>query len=278
MDGENQNNSQLPDPHLNVPHLGNSLPNHIAVIMDGNGRWAESRSLSRIEGHQAGGKAVRRFVESSINRGIKYITLFSFSTENWNRGESEVANLMALFKEYLDTSLNDLIENDIRLHAIGDLDGLPKSVRDSLAHDIEISKGNSRLNIVLALNYGAREELVNVAKRLSQDVLAGTIKPENINQDIFASQLWTAGIPDPDLLIRTSGELRISNFLLWQLAYSEIIVVPEYWPDFDDSRRERRFGYTSKQIKEGKHFDTARRLGYELNTVEYSSGKCPQEG
>lgn len=252
------------------------IPNHIAVIMDGNGRWAEARSLSRLEGHQAGGKAVRKFVEMSIKRGVKYVTLFSFSTENWNRGEFEVNNLMMLFKEYLDSSIKDLIDYGIRLHAIGDIEGLPSFVQDSLKRDIEISKHNTTLNLVLAINYGAREEIVTATKKIAQKVKDGECNVDDINQRLFSEHLWSAHIPEPDLLIRTSGELRISNFLLWQLAYSELLVINEYWPDFDEeifnrciaeySRRERRFGYTSDQIKQGKHLETARQLGYELNT------------
>ena len=248
--------------------------------MDGNGRWAESKSLSRIEGHRAGGEAVKRFVESSIKSGVKYVTLFSFSTENWNRGEFEVGNLMSLFKEYLDSSIKDLLEYGIRLHAIGDLERLPASVRDSLKRDIELSKNNDKLNLVLALNYGAREEIVHAARKLCELCKNGEIQLEDVDQKLFANCLWSAGIPEPDLLIRTSGEQRISNFLLWQIAYSEIMVIDEFWPDFDAdvfnrcirdySRRERRFGYTSEQIKEGKHFDTAKQLGYELNNVKHT--------
>lgn len=247
--------------------------------MDGNGRWAKSRSLNRFEGHRAGALAVRRFVELSVRYEIPYVTLFSFSTENWNRGEQEVGNLMSLFKEYLDSSLKDLIDNGIRLHAIGDLEGLPNHVKDSLYRDIEASKNNTGLNLILALNYGAREEIVNATKSIAKQVLSGNISVEEIDQHCFSSKLWTNGIPEPDLLIRTSGELRISNFLLWQLAYSEIVVVKENWPDFDEplflhcleeySRRERRFGYTSDQIKEGKHIETATRLGYELKPNKF---------
>lgn len=255
------------------------VPNHIAVIMDGNGRWAESQNLSRIEGHRAGGKAVKRLVECCIKSGVKYLTLFSFSTENWNRGEKEVGSLMSLFKEYFDSSIKDLLEYGIRLHAIGDIDGLPAFVSESLRNDIEISKENTNLNLILAINYGSREEIVRATKNICEQVRQGLISVEEVDQKLFSSNLWSANFPEPDLLIRTSGEYRISNFLLWQMAYSEIIVVNEYWPDFSQeifnrclaeySRRERRFGYTSEQIKEGKHLETAKNFGYELNSVKF---------
>jgi undecaprenyl diphosphate synthase len=179
---------------------------------------------------------------------------------------------MGLFKEYLEDSIPDLIEHGIRLHAIGDLNGLPDPVRKALEHDIEISKDNTNLNLILALNYGGREELVASARSIAEQVIKGELQVDQINQEIFAKNLWSSGIPDPDLLIRTSGELRISNFLLWQLAYSEIVVVDDFWPDFNEdtldlclkeySRRERRFGCTSEQIKDGKHLETARKFSY----------------
>jgi len=235
-------------------HQDGNKPRHIAIIMDGNGRWAKARELPRVEGHRAGGKAVKRLVRSEI----RYLTLFSFSTENWKREQSEVGALMNLLSEYLDSELPDLMKHNIRLRVIGDISHLPKLVQMGLQRTVKLTSANTNMDLVLALNYGAREEITRAARQISESVLAGELLPENITQDLFQRNLWTDGIPDPDLLIRTSGEMRISNFLLWQLAYSEIVVVPEYWPDFNEeifqrclsdyALRERRFGCTSEQI------------------------------
>ena len=225
--------------------------------MDGNGRWANSRGLPRLEGHRAGAGAAQRTVEFCLEKKIRYLTLFSFSTENWQRSPQEVSGLMSLFKQYLDTEVDKLLENGIRLRAVGDLDRLPSAVRESLAEDIEKTKHNEALNLIVAVSYGGREEIVTAARKLAARVQEAMLRPDEITVETFAESLWTAGIPDPDLLIRTSGELRISNFLLWQLAYSEIVVTPEYWPDMDKpvlercleeyGRRERRFGRASER-------------------------------
>ena len=232
---------------------------HLAIIMDGNGRWARERGLPRIEGHKAGVDSVQKTVEFCRRRGIRYLTLFSFSTENWQRAPEEVSGLMQLFRHYLDTELSRLNENNIRLRAIGDIERLPFHVRTALNRNIEKTKNNTELTLVLAVSYGGREEIVAAAKTLAEKVAKGTIAPADIDNQLFASALWGADFPDPDLLIRTSAEMRISNFLLWQLAYSEIVVAPEFWPDFNEqtlerclkeyAARERRFGLTSEQLK-----------------------------
>lgn len=233
-------------------------PQHVAIIMDGNGRWAKARGLRRIEGHQAGAISVRKIVEESRRQGIRYLTLFSFSSENWGRESSEVEGLMSLFKQYLDSELSGLNENGIRLRALGELDRLPESVRSALDTDLKETSNNIGLDLILAVSYGSRDEIVSAAKKLAILAKEGSIDPEKIDKDTFAKSLWTHDIPDPDLLIRTSGEMRLSNFLLYQLAYTEIIVTPELWPDFNEScyircldeyaLRERRFGLSSEQI------------------------------
>lgn len=235
-----------------------NLPRHVAVIMDGNGRWAEARGLKRLEGHKQGAQSVRTIVECCRKWGISYLTLFSFSTENWRRTEDEVSGLMKLLDYHLKSQLKNMCKHGIRLRVIGDLSRLPKGLQKSLLKNIEKTKGNSGLTLVLALSYGAREEIVAAAQSIARDVQRGVLVPEDIDAQCFAGRLWTCDFPDPDLLIRTSGEMRISNFLLWQLAYTEIIVTQCYWPDFGESEfracleeyagRERRFGRTSSQL------------------------------
>lgn len=227
--------------------------------MDGNGRWAQGRGLERIEGHRAGAISVRKLVEESIRLGVRYVTLFSFSTENWGRSKDEVSGLMKLFKQYLDSELDELLKRGVRLRAIGDLDRLPFPVRAALRRDVERTSGNTRLDLILAVSYGGREEIVHAARGIAERVLAGDLSVEQIGLEQFEQHLWTKDIPDPDLLIRTSGEQRISNFLLWQLAYAEIVVAPELWPDFREEAyqrclleyqsRERRFGLTREQLQ-----------------------------
>jgi undecaprenyl diphosphate synthase len=236
-----------------------ALPKHVAIIMDGNGRWAQSHGLERIEGHKKGAKSVRAVVEESVRLGIKYLTLFSFSTENWQRSSDEVTGLMSLFRHYLDSELKTLLENGVRLRAIGDLERLPLLVRKALAHDIERTSHEDRLNLTLAVSYGGREEIVAAVQQIADEVKAGKLSPDEVDAETLQSRFWSQDLPDPDLLIRTSGEMRISNFLLWQLAYSEIVVTPTLWPDFDESelrqclaeyqRRERRFGLTPEQAR-----------------------------
>jgi len=234
------------------------IPTHLAIIMDGNGRWAEQRGHKRIEGHKEGAKSVRAIVEQCARLGVRYLTLFSFSTENWGRKADEVSGLMSLFRQYLDSELETLLGNQVRLRAIGQIERLPFPVRAALSRNIESTKNNTRLDLILALSYGGREEILVATRKLATMAAKGEIKPEQINEEVFENELWSAGIPDPDLLIRTSGELRISNFLLWQLAYSEIVIAPELWPDFREEQllrclkefqlRERRFGLTSAAI------------------------------
>lgn len=255
-----------------MSEISRKTPTHVAIIMDGNGRWAVSQGLPRVDGHRAGGKVVKTIVEAAVKAEIKYLTLFSFSTENWNRSETEVSTIMGLFKEYLDKELRTLLEHGICLKAVGDIEGLPGPVKESLLRNIELSKDNTRLTLVLALNYGGREEIVHSIRSIAEKVKSGELHPDEIDKKLVSDSLWSVGIPDPDLLIRTSGEMRISNFLLWQLAYSEIIVANECWPDFNEavfnrcledfSKRERRFGFTSEQIARGEHKEVAKNLGY----------------
>lgn len=260
--------TSLTDPNITA------TPRHVAIIMDGNGRWAKEQGLTRMEGHKAGAKVVKQIVESCVRRGIRHLTLFSFSTENWKRGPGEVNSLMSLLKEYLESELPDMLTHGVRLKTIGDTSELPKLVQKGLKRNIELSKKNTKLDLILALNYGAREELVRAAQILSQKAIDGHIQPKDITPDMLASCLWSEGTPDPDLLVRTSGELRISNFLLWQLAYTEIVVTPEYWPEFTEeiferclieyAKRERRFGFTSEQTERGEHVGVAQKLGYSV--------------
>ena len=234
------------------------LPKHIAIIMDGNGRWAKERGKQRIFGHQSAIQSVRDVSEGCAELGVEYLTLYAFSTENWNRPVAEVTGLMTLLAQTIKNEVVTLNKNNIRLNAIGDLKSLPKSNYDMLMEAIEETKGNTRMTLTLALSYSGRWDLMQASRRMAADVAAGNIKPEEITQDTIDNYLSTAGIPDPELLIRTSGEERISNFLLWQLAYSELYFTPKYWPDFrkDDlyeailnyQGRERRFGKTSEQV------------------------------
>ena len=225
------------------------LPQHVAIIMDGNGRWARRRRLPRIEGHRAGAKAVQEVVESCVRLGIRYLTLYAFSKENWKRPRREVARLWQLLEDYLRKEDKELVKNDIRLMVIGQREDIPESTGKELRRVEELTKNFSKLTVVLALNYSGRAEIVDAARRLlSQNI----VDPASLNEETFSRYLYTASLPDPDLLIRTSGELRVSNFLLWQIAYSEIWITPDYWPDFrrkqflqalvDYEKRERRFG------------------------------------
>jgi undecaprenyl diphosphate synthase len=225
------------------------LPRHVAVIMDGNGRWAQKRRLPRIEGHRAGSKSVQEIVEIAARLGVKYLTLYAFSRENWKRPKKEVNTLWKLLEDYLRREDKVLIKNRLRLKVIGQMDDLPKSVLQQLARVEELTKDNDRLTVILALNYGGRTEIVDAVKKLAS---SNDFDPSTLDEDKFSQFLYTAEIPDPDLLIRTSGELRISNFLLWQIAYAEIWITPALWPDFrkkhfleaivDYQKRERRFG------------------------------------
>jgi len=238
---------------------GGEIPTHIAIIMDGNGRWAKRRGLPRVAGHREGVKSVRDVVEACAQLGVKYLTLFAFSTENWRRPKEEIDTLMKLLIRTLRSETEKLHKNDIKLMAIGDIDSLPKEVRQELREAMEKTKNNKRMVLNLALSYSGRWEIIEAVKEIAKDVKRGKIKVEEIDDKLFSSYLNTAGIPDPDLLIRTSGELRISNFLLWQIAYTELYITDCLWPDFrrkhlyeairDYQRRERRFGMISEQIK-----------------------------
>ena len=228
------------------------LPTHVAIIMDGNGRWAKKHFLSRIKGHEKGSEAVRTIVRACREFGIAYLTLYAFSTENWQRPKSEIDALMALLIKFLKSEQQELFENDIRLHVIGQIERLPAEVQQALRETMQLTQKNSGLQLNLALSYGSRDEIVHVVRQLARKSKNGQIDPDSINAEIVAQHLYTKGIPDPDLLIRTSGEMRISNFLLWQIAYAEIHITPTYWPDFsrdefyqilkEFQRRERRFG------------------------------------
>ena len=235
------------------------LPEHIAVIMDGNGRWAKEKGKMRVFGHQHGVDAVRNTTEACAELGVKYLTLYAFSTENWNRSSFEVDALMSLLANALKNELKTLNDNNIRLNAIGDLSRLPKSQYDALMYAIDNTKNNTRMTLTLCLSYSGRWELVQAMKKIAMEAQNGSIKPEQIDEALISSHLATANMPDPDLLIRTSGEERISNYLLWQIAYSELYFTKKYWPDFSKEdlyeaiinyqNRERRFGKTSEQIK-----------------------------
>ena len=234
------------------------VPRHVAVIMDGNGRWAQRRGLSRIEGHKRGKEAVREIVEASRELGLAYLTLYAFSSENWQRPPHEVRALMGLLNRYLRTELRRMMRYDIRLRAIGNLERLPANVRKSLLDAMDATRDNTGLNVVLAVSYSAREEIVSAVQALAQDVRSGRLDPGRIDERTLEGALWTSDIPAPDLLIRTSGEFRVSNFMLWQLAYTELYVTDTLWPDFDRAaferalaeyqRRDRRFGRTSEQF------------------------------
>lgn len=227
-------------------------PHHVAVIMDGNGRWAAERGLPRVEGHRQGVETVRQMVETSMELGITHLTLFSFSSENWSRPQQEIYDLFGLLRRFVRRDLAELHKNGVKIRVVGSRTGLEDDILRMLDDAVELTKDNTALNLTIAFNYGARDEIARAARRLAQDVKSGMLAPEDITQDRFAAYLDTAGLPDPDLLIRTSGELRLSNFLLWQLAYAEFVFVDAYWPDFNKElfvgaiaeyqRRNRRFG------------------------------------
>lgn len=234
------------------------LPKHIAIIMDGNGRWAKEQGKMRVFGHQKGVDAVREVTEAAAEIGIEYLTLYTFSTENWNRSSWEVDALMQLLSSTIRSELKTLTDNNIRLNAIGDLHRLPKYNYDALMDVMHSTSGNDRMTLTLCLSYSGRWDILNAMKKIAADVRSGIVAPEQIDESRIAKTLSTADMPDPELLIRTSGELRISNFLLWELAYSELYFTNKYWPDFGKEdlyeaivnyqSRERRFGKTSEQI------------------------------
>jgi len=228
------------------------LPAHVAIIMDGNGRWAKKRLLNRINGHEKGSETVRTIVRTCRQIGISYLTLYAFSTENWQRPKTEVKALMALLKKFLQSERKEMVENNIRLRVIGQLDRLPTEVREALDQTMAATREQTGMNLILALSYGGRAEIVRMVQEVAEKIKRGIIDPQAVNEGLVSDHLYTRDIPDPDLLIRTSGEMRISNFLLWQIAYTELFVTTTLWPDFskeellqilkDFQARVRRFG------------------------------------
>jgi undecaprenyl diphosphate synthase len=229
-----------------------AIPRHVAIIMDGNGRWAQQRGLPRLAGHERGSKSIRACVDAAFASGVEFLTLYAFSSENWKRPVSEVEGLMRLLERFLDEKVGEMVDEGVRMLAIGRLHELPGVCQRKLAETIARTASNRRLTILLALSYSGRAEIVDAVKSLVADAREGRIGPDDVSIDLVASRLYTAGIPDPDLLIRTSGEMRVSNFLLWQLSYTEIHTTPKLWPDFgaedfrvaleDYAGRKRRFG------------------------------------
>ncbi|MEM9990344.1 MAG: isoprenyl transferase [Bacteroidota bacterium] len=238
------------------------LPQHIAIIMDGNGRWAKHKGQPRVFGHRSAVKAVRETTEAAAELGVEYLTLYAFSTENWNRPAFEVNALMTLLVDTIRSEVNTLNKNNIRLQAIGNLEKLPSKSYKALMEGMEKTKNNNRMTLILALNYSAKWEIMTAVKDIAMQVQQGQLDPQKITEEVFASSLSTKGIPDPELLIRTSGETRISNFLLWQIAYAELYFTEIFWPDFRKNNlyeailnyqnRERRFGRTSEQVIDGR--------------------------
>jgi undecaprenyl diphosphate synthase len=229
-----------------------NVPGHVAIIMDGNGRWAAQRNLPRIAGHSAGAKSVEEVIKSAKESGVRILTLYAFSTENWKRPKHEVDALFKLLENYIDSQTDILIKNDIRLSVIGRIEGLPDGVQRKLKSVMDRTKSGSTLLLNLALNYGARTEIVDAVRLAAKDCVSGKIDPDEIDEKAFSGYLYTKDLPDPDLLIRTSGEMRLSNFLLWQLSYSELYISKKLWPDFNKSdfiealneykNRQRRYG------------------------------------
>ena len=229
-----------------------SLPQHVAIIMDGNGRWAKARNLPRIEGHRQGAESARTIIRTAGELGIKYLTLYAFSAENWNRPKDEVDALMKYLIHYLKTETPELNKNNVRLEVIGQIYRLPENVQEHLKKSIATLSKNSGLTLVMALSYGSRIEIVDAVRRIAEKARDGKLEPAAITEEVISQHLWTRNIPDPDLLIRTSGEMRVSNFLLWQISYAELVITPTLWPDFrkpqffaaleDYARRHRRFG------------------------------------
>ncbi|MFH2138285.1 MAG: isoprenyl transferase [Candidatus Omnitrophota bacterium] len=236
-----------------------SVPQHIAIIMDGNGRWAKQKHLPRVAGHRQGVETVKKIVRACDDLGVKFLTLYTFSSENWKRSKTEVSFLMHLFNKHLDKAIRDLRKNNVRFLTIGVEKGLPPKVRQVMDKAKEETAKNTGLTLILAFNYGARLEIMDAALGLAKDIQEGKIKYKEVTEEVFSSYLYTADIPDPDLLIRTSGEMRVSNFLLWQLSYSEIYITKKFWPEFDEQdladairefqSRDRRFGGAEKHGK-----------------------------
>ncbi len=243
---------ELPDDICLDEYDSSRVPNHVAIIMDGNGRWAKARGLSRSKGHVAGVEGVREAIRTCSDIGVKYLTIYAFSTENWNRPDDEVELLMELFAHTMAAEVEGLNDEHVRVRLVGNMDALPKETRDSFEEAIEKTSKNDGMNLIMAVNYGGRADIVQAVRSIAADAAVGKINPQDIDETLVQSRLYTKDIPDPDLLIRTSGERRLSNFLLWQLAYSEIYVSDILWPDFDKFElvrailnyqgRDRRFG------------------------------------
>jgi undecaprenyl diphosphate synthase len=243
---------RLPDDELRARIQSGALPRHVAIIMDGNGRWATRRGLPRVAGHSQGVHSVRATIRAAGDLGIDFLTLYAFSSENWQRPADEVSTLMSLLERSIDRELPELMSGNVQFRVIGRPDGVPPAVRRRIERVVEATSGNTGLVLLMAFNYGARDEIVDACRRLAQEVRAGLLQPDEIDEKRVASALYTDGVPDPDLLIRTSGEMRVSNFLLWQIAYTELLVTETPWPDFgardlylaiaDYQRRHRRFG------------------------------------
>ncbi|MCK6539297.1 MAG: isoprenyl transferase [Anaerolineales bacterium] len=247
----------MPTSPISIP--ADKLPRHVAIIMDGNGRWALSRGLPRLAGHKAGTENLRRVIRSTVEFGVKYLTIYAFSTENWGRPMEEVRGLMSILEDVIDRELDELNKEGVQLRHIGRLERLAPKLQEKVLDAIELTKNNDRLVLNVAFNYGGRDEIVHAIQKMIKDGIAA----EDVTDDLVSRYLYTAGVPDPDLIIRTSGELRVSNFLIWQAAYSEWYVTPTYWPDFDKeeyrraleafARRDRRFGKVSSSELEASN-------------------------
>ena len=247
----------MPDQSLDIPPA--RIPQHVAIIMDGNGRWALSRGLPRMAGHKAGTENLRRVIRATVEFGIKYLTIYAFSTENWGRPPEEVRGLMTILEDVIDRELNELNKEGVQLRHLGRLEQLSPALQKKVVHAMDLTRDNDRLILNIAWNYGGRDEIIQAIQHMMKD----GIEPEKVTNELVSQYLYTAGVPDPDLIIRTSGELRISNFLIWQAAYSEWYVTPTYWPDFDReeyrhaletySQRDRRYGGVSEAVANKSH-------------------------
>ncbi|MBC8258566.1 MAG: isoprenyl transferase [SAR324 cluster bacterium] len=258
-----------------------TLPQHVAIIMDGNGRWATQRRMPRLQGHRNAVKAVRSCVEASAELGLKILTLYAFSTENWQRPKKEVSALMNLFFEFLEKELQTMLKNNVRFQLIGDRDGLPDFLQKRLSHALESTAGNTGLLLNLAINYGGRDEMVRAVRTIAEAVKEGDLLPENVDEALISANTYTAGQPDPDLIIRTSGELRLSNFLIWQAAYAEFYFTEVLWPDFtkenlyealvEFQQRKRRMGRTTDS---GVYVETVMDAPLKVSSInkEFTSG------
>jgi undecaprenyl diphosphate synthase len=247
----------MPDQSLDIPL--ERIPKHVAMIMDGNGRWALSRGLPRMAGHKAGTENLRRVIRATVEFGIKYLTIYAFSTENWGRPPEEVRGLLTILEDVIDRELNELHKEGVQLRHLGRLEQLSPALQKKVVHAMDLTSDNDRLILNIAWNYGGRDEIIQAIQRMMKD----GVQPENVTDELVSRYLYTAGVPDPDLIIRTSGELRISNFLIWQAAYSEWYVTPTYWPDFDKDeyrraletygQRDRRYGGVSEAVANKSH-------------------------